>query len=72
MPILFNDQGQADFVASKVALYRLPLSAFLLIVINGMVTAVIVRNNAFATRMLMLTAAWVGLLLLAGLWFIIR
>ena len=72
LPILFNAQGQADLVANKVYLYRLPLGVLLLIIINGMVTGLIVRSNAFAARMLMLAAAWIGVLLLAGLWFIIR
>ena len=72
LPILFNAQGQADLVANKVYLYRLPLGVLLLIFINSMVTGLFVGGNAFAARMLMLATCWIGLILLAGLWFIIR
>ena len=72
LPIVFNAQGQADLVANKVYLFRLPLGAALLIVVNSLVAGFIVRSDAFAARMLMLAVAWIGLLLLAGLWFIIR
>lgn len=72
LPIVFNAQGQADLVANKVYLYRLPLGVFLVIVINCFVTGFVLRSNAFSARMLMLAACWIGLLLLAGLWFIIR
>ena len=72
LPIIFNAQGQADLVANKVYLFRLPLGALVLIVINCLATGFVMRSNAFAARMLMLTACWIGLLLLAGLWFIIR
>lgn len=72
LPILFNAQGQADFVANKAYLYRLPLSVALLILANGAVCAFFIKRSAFAARMLMLITCWIGLLLLAGLWFIIR
>ncbi|MDE2818003.1 MAG: hypothetical protein OXM03_02195 [Chloroflexota bacterium] len=72
LPILFNAQGQADLVANKVYLYRLPLGVALLILANGAVCAFFIKRSAFAARMLMLTTCWLGLLLLAGLWFIIR
>ena len=72
LPILFNAQGQADLVANKVYLYRLPLGVALLILVNGAVCAFFIRSSAFVARMLMLTTCWIGLLLLAGLWFIIR
>ena len=72
LPILFNAQGQADLVANKVYLFRLPLGVLLLIIINCVVTGFIVRTNAFAARILMLANCWIGLLLLVGLWFIIR
>lgn len=72
LPILFNAQGQADVVANKVYLYRLPLGVFLIIVFNTFVSGLVLRNNPFAARMLMLTACWIGVLILAGLWFIIR
>ena len=72
LPILFNAQGQADLVANKVSLYRLPLGVALIVLFNGAVTARIMRSNAFACRMLMLATCWIGLLAFAGLWFIIR
>ena len=72
LPILFNTQGQADVVANKVYLYRLPLGVALLILANGAVCALFVERSAFAARILMLTTCWIGLLLLVGLWFIIR
>jgi uncharacterized membrane protein len=72
LPILFNAQGQADLVANKVYLYRLPLGVTLLTIFNGTVTAFLVKDSAFAARMLMLATCWIGLLLMAGLWFIIR
>ena len=72
LPILFNPQGQADLVANKVYLYRLPLGILLLLFINGMVSGFVLKGNAFAARALMLATCWIGLLLLAGLWFIIR
>jgi uncharacterized membrane protein len=72
LPILFNAQGQADLVANKASLYRLPLGAGLLIFINGAIAAILLRESAFAARMLMLASFWIGLLLMAGIWFIIR
>lgn len=72
LPILFNAQGQADIVANKVYLYRLPLGVGLLTFLNSAVVVFLVKRSAFAARMLMLASCWVGLLLLAGLWFIIR
>ena len=72
LPILFNAQGQADLVANKVYLYRLPLGAALLTFTNCLVIGFLVKRSAFAARMLMLTSCWIGLLVLAGLWFIIR
>lgn len=72
LPILFNAQGQADFVANKVYLYRLPLGVALLTFTNCLVIGLLVKRSAFAARMLMLASCWIGLLLLAGLWFIIR
>ncbi len=72
LPILFNPQGQADLVANKVYLYRLPLGVALLILANSAVCAFFIKRSAFAARMLMLASCWVGLLLLAGLWFIVR
>ena len=72
LPILFNAQGQADLVANKVYLYRLPLGVTLLTIFNGAVIAFLVKDSPFAARMLMLATCWIGLLLMAGLWFIIR
>ena len=72
LPIIFNAEGQADLVANKVYLYRLPLGVVLVTFLNGAVIALIVNRSAFAARMLMLASCWVGLLLLAGLWFIVR
>ena len=72
LPILFNPQGQADLVANRVTLFRLPLGVALLILVNCTVCAFFIRRSAFAARMLMLASCWVGLLLLAGLWFIVR
>ena len=45
LPILFNAQGQADLVANKVYLFRLPLGVLLLIFINSMVTGFICENQ---------------------------
>lgn len=72
LPIVFNAEGQADLVANKVYLYRLPLGVALVTLLNGAMIVLIVKRSAFAARMLMLASCWVGLLLLAGLWFIIR
>lgn len=72
LPIIFNAEGQADLVANKVYLYRLPLGVALVTLLNGAMIVLIVKRSAFAARMLMLASCWVGLLLLAGLWFIIR
>ena len=72
LPILFNAQGQADLVANKVYLYRLPLGVTLLTIFNCAVIAFLVKDSSFAARMLMLATCWIGLLLMAGLWFIIR
>lgn len=72
LPILFNAQGQADLIANKAYLYRLPLGVALVTFFNCVVIARLVKRSAFAARMLMLASCWMGLLLLAGLWFIIR
>lgn len=72
LPIIFNAEGQADLVANKIYLFRLPLGVALVTLFNGAVIALVVNRSAFAARMLMLASCWVGLLLMAGLWFIIR
>ncbi len=72
IPILFNPQGQVDSIANKVHLYRIPLGLLLVTMINVAAAAVLPRGNAYTARMLMLTPSWLGALLFAGLWFIIR
>ncbi len=72
LPILFNAQGQADLVANKVSVFRLPLGVAIIVLFNSVATARIMIGNTFACRMLMLATCWIGLLAVAGLWFIIR
>ncbi len=72
LPVLFNAQGQADFVANKAHLFRLPLGVMLVTVVNAAAAAFALRGGAFGARLVMLASCWTGLLLLAGLWFIVN
>ena len=71
LPVLFNAQGQADFVANKAHLFRLPLGVALVTMLNAAAAAFVLRGGAFSARLVMLASCWTGLLLLAGLWFIV-
>ncbi len=70
LPVLFNAQGQADFVANKAHLFRLPLGALLVTLFSCLASALLLRGSPFCARMAMLASCWTGLLLLGGLWFI--
>jgi hypothetical protein len=72
LPVHVNALGQADLIAGKEYLYRLPAIPLVLTVTNLFLASYGAGGNSFVARLLVALSLWVQLLFLAATWYIVR
>jgi uncharacterized membrane protein len=72
LPVHFNALGQADLIAGKEYLYRLPAIPLALTVTNLFLAAYGAGGSSFVARLLVALSLWLQVLFLAATWYIVR